>query len=171
MRMQKEQFDLLMTEFYDPSNHEPLSRISVFLSTIQRECDEGVTTACYVMKGIWTPCADVIPGHEHFDDTYGWIITLHWMHSTELVALLENYLLTKEEALNRPYGVLNFESMEVQSPVECLLSLSECSLGVFSILYATNGHKVSFKVERGLGVSLLSGKNYFRLRRFRLIRV
>ena len=148
--MQKTQLDMLMSDYYDPRYLGSEYQVSAVLSTLQRKRGdslEEVKTVCYITKGIWTPCQDAAPHHERFDETYGWISTLHWLHSKDLTELLNNHLdqLTQRQALERPFGVLDLEAKEVRSPTTCVLSLSTCIAGQFSIQYLSNGHKVSFR--------------------------
>ena len=154
MRAQKEWFDRLMSEYYEPDTTNAEYYVSLLLTTSQRANDCTVEIACHLAQGILMPIDDKAPLNEKYGGSHGQITTLHWLNSKKLSGLLDKYWKTckKKENYMRPHGFLNLKSNQMETPELGGTTFTETYSGFFQL--TCNKIHAPYKLVPNCGVSL-----------------
>lgn len=154
MRAQKEWFDRLMSEYYEPDTTNAEYYVSLLLTTSQRANDCTVEIACHLAQGILMPIDDKAPLNEKYGSSHGQITTLHWLNSKKLSGLLDKYWKTckKDENYMRPYGFLNLKYNQMESPEFGTTTFTENYSGFFKL--TCNKNHAPYKLVPNCEVSL-----------------
>ena len=158
MRAQKEELDRLLTEFYEPCSNQADHRVSILVSTLQREGCNQVETISFIAEGILKPDKDIAPFHEDFSCSHGWIATLRWFHSAKLAKSLENHWqpYKGKDNWHHPTGILNVSNCQIEKHKEHSISFNEDPSGIFRMKLLSHPDETVYKLVHSSEVRRLN---------------